>query len=173
MAAEKSSAATDSAKNAPVKEKAPTTPPLQALLYPQVWSPILQHMCFNGTKYFFTAWMATYYDKVLGLDPAKSAGFLSTEKFVGIGAPLLLGILDKSLRQDGNGKAELQLLRSRKIFAALGFGISCCSAFCLLRLNASARQNSFAPVLVAVILCTNSVGMAAHGFAYKPNYLDL
>jgi len=149
-------------------------PPLKALLYPQIWSAILQHMCFNGSKYFFTSWMATYYDKVLHLGPEQSAPYLSAEKCVGIGAPLFLRALEtKMLLNDGDDKQ--QLLHSRKTFAAAAFALNALAAICLQQLNRflDVRDAASAPLLVSALLCVNSTAIAAHGFGFKANYGDL
>jgi len=146
--------------------------PLKALLYPQIWSAILQHMCFNGSKYFFTAWMVTYYDKVLHLGPEQSALFLSAEKFVGIASSVVLRALEAKLLQ-GDGKQ--QLLHSRMTFAAAAFGVNALVAICMQQLDrfSAVRDAASAPLLVSALLCVNAVAIAAHSYGFKANYGDL
>mmetsp|Transcript_72149 Transcript_72149/g.143091 ORF Transcript_72149/g.143091 Transcript_72149/m.143091 type:complete len:452 (+) Transcript_72149:26-1381(+) len=155
----------------PAQSKA-AWPPLKALLYPQIWSAVLQHMCFNGNKYFFTSWMATYYDKVFHLGPEQSAPYLSAEKLIGISAPLALRALEAKLLL---GDRKQQLLHSRKIFALVAFGINALVALCLQQLDrfSEVRDAASAPLLVSVLLCVNAAAIAAHGFGFKANYGDL
>lgn len=118
--------------------------------------------------------MATYYDQVFQIGPERSAAYLSVEKFVGMGGSLVWRSLEKFLLHDGSGGGDKRkLLRCRKTFAVLGFGINAFSAACMMWLHQSEGLRNLAPVLVSVLLCINSAGTAAHGFGFKTNYMDL
>lgn len=138
------------------------------VLYLPVWAVIVQHMCFNGNKYFFTAWMPMYFDKNFNIGPERSAGYLSVEKFVGIGAAYLFRFVEKAaLQREGTS-----LLSARRLFAGLGFTLNALSVMGLAWV-CRFRAHPAAPVATSVLLCFNSVGLAAHSFGFKPNYLDI
>lgn len=125
-------------------------------------------MCFNGCKYFLTAWMPTYFYENFGLGPELSAGYLSIDKFVGIGAAYMFRFLEEATLQ----KEGASLLSARRLFAGLGFTLNALAVMglaCVCRF----RTHPAAPAVTSALLCVNSIGLSAHSFGFKPNYLDI
>ena len=67
-------------------------------------------------------------------------------------------------------KNENRLLFSRKLFAAIGFVGMMASAWGLAYVHGKPFQS---PLVVGFFLCANSAALAAHGFGFKSNYLDV
>jgi len=154
------------------KASSPAMPPLRFFLCMPVFSVICQHMCFNGSKYFFTSWMPTYFDQRFKMGPERSAPYLSAEKFVGLGASIGWNAAQGALLARGLTGDMSMLLFSRKCFAFLGFGISGLSTLGQYLLYGR-NDLAAAPSLTCGLLCMNTAGLMAHGFGHKSNYNDL
>lgn len=122
---------------------------------------MLQHMVFNGAKYFLSDWMPTYYDSVFKIPPHDASYYLLTAEFVGVVAQLSVGKLEHAVRT----KHDLSILASRRLFSAAGFGWIAL-VFVLMAMFPS-------PGLQCVWLSMATMSNAAHSAGFKSNYLDL
>lgn len=148
------------------QSKNSSLPPLGFWLSLSVWAVILQNCCFNGTKYFFSAWMPTYFSSVFNNTPEKFAVYLGGADFLGILFSLMWGRVEQTVLKTPRPDS---LLFSRRLFAGVGFGGAMVASALLAYLHYSGGS----AVLTGVLLCVNSLCLTAHAFAYKPNYLDL
>ncbi|CAK0845517.1 unnamed protein product [Prorocentrum cordatum] len=112
--------------------------------------------------------MPMYFDKNFSIGPERSAGYLSVEKFAGIGAAYLLRFVERAVLQ----REGTSLLSARRLFAGVGFTLNALSVLGLAWL-CRFRAHPMAPAATSVLLCLNSVGLSAHSFGFKPNYLDI
>lgn len=178
--------------NSKAKSKADTPPaaphalpPLAFWLSAPVVAVILQHFSFNGAKYFLVAWMPSYFDSQMGLSLEQVSVFMSATHVVGILFSMGWRLVERAVlasdRNDGDDeddkndnkndqKNENRLLFSRKLFAAIGFVGMMASAWGLAYVHGKPFQS---PLVVGFFLCANSAALAAHGFGFKSNYLDV
>mmetsp|Transcript_104122 Transcript_104122/g.335716 ORF Transcript_104122/g.335716 Transcript_104122/m.335716 type:complete len:459 (-) Transcript_104122:128-1504(-) len=159
-------------KQEPKGDEPPAQQPssLLLLLHTSVWAAILQHMSFNGSKYFFSSWAPTYYYQHFGMGPGSSAAYLSMVQAVGVVAPFMWRQVDRGVH-----KASRSLLFARRFFGGLGFGGggACVLALAWLHASGKALFAERAPLATALLLCVNSTFVTAHAFGFKPNYNDL
>jgi len=138
----------------------PSKIPWGMALYGCVWVVILQHMVFNGTKYFLADWMPTYYATIFDLQPQHSWSFLMFPELVGICAQLVVSRLEQRVLKSG-----LTLEQTRKLFGAVAYVLAAFTCSCL--------GTTTSPTVMAAWLCVMQLSFAMHSCGYKTNYLDI
>ena len=167
-----------------------------------VYSVWLQHMCFNGSKYFITAWVPVFYVSHLSVSPAEVAAYMFPVQLTGVMSSIGFRWISSRIY----GASSQDVLRSRKFFATVAFA-SAAIAFLgmgtlvtdpanemvsTLAGNCSQHEWSqhhssnqtqtgpmpakllLSPALLGVLfLALNDAGQAAQAFGHKPNYNDL
>jgi hypothetical protein len=139
-------------------------PPARVAFAPSVWCCIVQHSCFNGSKYFFAAWAPLYFWKVFAMPADQSGLWLSPPQIVGALFPVVWGLAERHLLR------RTSLLHSRRCFDVIGF---VGSAACVLAMAWLHHTSSTTPAAVCLLLCVQAACITAHAAGFKSNYNEI